>query len=138
MRKISDKESTVANTLNEKRLKAYVDIYKETEFSGIGFLIDEELYVYKYGWNLVFSKETHDFSNNNYLYKSNKKIAYEELENYLLKDLKIIEKEYQETVSDEEQYSEIVKLKNYMKEFSNRNIYEKLKDKILNMIKEKL
>ena len=91
MKKISDKESTVANTLNQKRPNAYLDIYKETEFSGLGFLIDEELYVYKYGWSLAFNKETHNFSNNNYLYKSDKKIGYNELENYLLKDLDIIE-----------------------------------------------
>lgn len=138
VKKISDKESVVANTLNKKRLKAYIDIYKETEFSGLGFLIDEELYVYKYGWGLSFNKETHNFSNNNYLYKSEKKIEYDELENYLLKDLEIIKKEYQETVLDEEQYSIIVKLKKYMNEYSNKELYEKIKDKIQDIIMEKI
>ena len=62
MRKISQKESEIANSLNEKRQEAYLDIYKETEFSGLGILIDKDLNVYKYMWNTGFNKETHNFS----------------------------------------------------------------------------
>ena len=45
---VSERESEIANTLNQKRVNAYLDIYKETDFSGLGILIDEELNVYKY------------------------------------------------------------------------------------------
>ena len=41
-------------------------------------------------WNTGFNKETHNFSINNYLYKSKSKIKYEELENFLIKELNII------------------------------------------------
>jgi len=57
MKLICEKESEVANTLNSKRGKAYIDIYKETDFKGLGILIDEELNIYKYGWGLNFNKE---------------------------------------------------------------------------------
>ena len=102
LRKISEKESEIANTLNQKREKAYLDIYKETEFSGLGILIDEELNVYKYLWNIGFNKETHNFANSNYLYLLDKKINYEELEKYIIEELHIVENEYKDDSNDEE------------------------------------
>ena len=39
MKNISEKESEIANILNEKRQNSYIDIYKETEFLGLGILI---------------------------------------------------------------------------------------------------
>lgn len=138
MKIISDKESVVANTLNEKRLKAYVDIYKENDFAGLGILVDEELNVYKYLWNIGFSKETHSFGNNTYLYKFNNKINYEELENYLIKEINIIEKEYPDNSDENERFNEIVRLKNYVNEFFNKELYELIKDKIVELTKEDL
>lgn len=138
MKIISDKESAVANTLNEKRLKAYIDIYKETDFAGIGILIDEELNVYKYVWNIGFSKETHSFGNNNYLYKCNNKVKYEDLETYLIKDINIIEKEYPNNSDDNERFNEIVRLKNYVNEFFNKELYELIFNKIKELTEEDL
>lgn len=138
MKIISEKESEVANTLNSKRGKAYVDIYKETDFKGLGLLIDEELNVYKYGWGLNFNKETNSFGNSNYLYLYDKKINYEEIEKFIIDDLKVLEKEYLDDSNDEERYSEIIKLKTYVNEFSNKDIYDKIKEKIANMIEEDL
>jgi len=138
MEKISEKVSEIANSLNQKRLKAYIDIYKETEFSGLGVLVDEELNVYKYMWNLGFNRDTHSFSNNNYLYKSKKKADYNLLEKYLINDLNIIEKEYLNDSNEEEKYSEIIRLNNYVNEFSNCVLYDKIKEKISDMIKEEL
>lgn len=138
MRKISQKESEIANTLNEKRQEAYLDIYKETEFSGLGILIDKELNVYKYMWNTGFNKETHNFSINNYLYKSKNKINYEELENFLIKELNIIEKDYSNNSNEMERYNEIVKLKSYINEFFNKELYENIKEKVSILIKEEL
>lgn len=138
LRKISQKESEIANTLNSKRLNAYLDIYKETDFSGLGILIDEELTVYKYLWNISFSKETHNFTTNNYLYKCRNKINYEELEHYLINELNIVEQEYKNNSNDMERYSEIIRLKNYINEFSNKELYEIIKEKLSNMIKDVL
>lgn len=138
MKIISEKESEVANTLNSKRGKAYVDIYKETDFKGLGVLIDEELNVYKYGWGLNFNKETNSFGNSNYLYIYDKKIDYDEIEKYIIEELKVLEKEYLDDSNDEERYSEIIKLKTYVNEFSNKDIYDKIKEKIANMIEEDL
>ena len=138
MKIISDKESTVVNTLNEMRLKAYVDIYKENDFAGLGLLVDEDLNVYKYVWNIGFSKETHSFSNNNYLYKCDNKIKYEDLENYLIKELNIIEKEYPDNSDENERFNEIVRLKNYVNEFFNKELYELIKNKIIELTKEDL
>lgn len=138
MKIISEKESEVANTLNSKRGKAYVDIYKETDFKGLGVLIDEELNVYKYGWGLNFNKETNSFGNSNYLYLYDKKINYDEIEKYIIEELSVLEKEYLDDSNDEERYSEIIKLKTYVNEFSNKNIYDKIKEKIANMIEEDL
>lgn len=138
MKIISEKESEVANTLNSKRGKAYVDIYKETDFKGLGLLIDEELNVYKYGWGLNFNKETNSFGNSNYLYLYDKKINYGEIEKFIIDDLKVLEKEYLDDSNDEERYSEIIKLKTYVNEFSNKDIYDKIKEKIANMIEEDL
>ena len=138
MKKISEKESQIANLLNEKRQKAYLDIYKETEFLGLGILITEDLDVYEYKWGMFFSKETHNFSNKTFLYKSKNKINYEELESYLIKELNIIEKDYLNSSNEEEQYSEIIKLKTYLNEFSNKELYDKIKVKISNMIEEDL
>lgn len=138
MKIISEKESDIANTLNSKRIKAYVDIYKETDFKGLGVLIDEELNVYKYGWGLNFNKETHNFANSNYLYLLDKKINYEELEKYIIEELKILEKEYKDDSNDEERYSEILKLKSYVNEFASKDLYDKLINKIANMIEEDL
>ena len=138
MKIISEKESEVANTLNSKRGKAYVDIYKETDFKGLGVLIDEELNVYKYGWGLNFNKETNSFGNSNYLYLCDKKIDYDEIEKYIIEELKVLEKEYLDDSNDEERYSEIIKLKTYVNEFSNKDIYDKIKEKIANMIEEDL
>ncbi|MBQ7104622.1 MAG: hypothetical protein IJN90_02065 [Bacilli bacterium] len=135
---ISSKESEVGNTLNKKRDKAYLDIYKETEFMGLGFLIDEELDVYKYQWNIGFNKETHSFGNNTYLFKSENKIDYQKLETYLIKNLKIVEEEYKDSSNEEELYSEIIKLKTYVNEFSNKELYDKIKEKIGKLIKEDL
>jgi hypothetical protein len=136
--KVSTKESEIANTLNSKRDKAYLDIYKETEFSGLGILIDNELNVYKYLWNIGFNKETHNFAVNNYLYKSRKKIKYEELENYLIKDLNIIENDYRNNSDEIEKYNEVIKLKPYVNEYYNKELYEKIIIKISEMIKEDL
>lgn len=138
MRKISQKESEIANTLNEKRQEAYLDIYKETEFSGLGILIDKELNVYKYMWNTGFNKETHNFSINNYLYKSKSKIKYEELESFLINELNIVEKVYENTSNEMDRYNEIVKLKGYINEFFNKELYEKIIQRISEMIKEDL
>jgi len=138
MKLICEKESEVANTLNSKRGKAYIDIYKETDFKGLGILIDEELNIYKYGWGLNFNKETHNFANNNYLYISEKKINYEEIEKYIINELKILEKEYNDDSNEEERYSEILKLKSYVNEFANKDLYDKIKLKIANMIEEDL
>jgi len=138
MLKISGKESEIGNILNEKRIKAYLDIYKETEFSGVGILIDENLNVYKYIWGIGFDSETHNFSNNSYLYKSDVKINYEELENFLIKDMNIVEIKYLDNTNKEEQYSEIIKLKTYVNEFSNKILYDKIKEKVSIMIKEDL
>ena len=138
MKIISEKESEVANTLNSKRIKAYIDIYKETDFKGLGILIDEELKVYKYGWGLNFNKETHNFANSNYLYLLDKKINYEELEKYIIEELHIVENEYKDDSNDEERYSEILKLKTYVNEFANKELFDKLKMKIANMIEEDL
>jgi len=138
LRKISQKENEIANTLNMKRVNAYLDIYRETDFSGLGILIDEELFVYKYIWNVSFHKETHNFVTNNYLYRCRKKINYEELEQYLINDLNIVEKEYNNNSTEMERYNEIVKLKSYINEFFNKELYDKIKEKISNMIKEDL
>ena len=138
MKIISEKESEVANTLNSKRIKAYIDIYKETDFKGLGILIDEELNVYKYGWGLNFNKETHNFANSNYLYLLDKKINYEELEKYIIEELHIVENEYKDDSNDEERYSEILKLNTYVNEFTNKELFDKLKMKIANMIEEDL
>lgn len=135
---ISSKESEVGNTLNKKRDKAYLDIYKETEFMGLGILIDEELDVYKYSWNIGFNKETHSFGQNTYLYKSEEKIDYKKLETYLIKNLAIIEKEYLNDSNEEEVYSEIIKLKTYVNEFSNKELYDKIKEKVEKLIKEEI
>ena len=138
MKIISEKESEVANTLNSKRGKAYVDIYKETDFKGLGVLIDEELNVYKYGWGLNFNKETNSFGNSNYLYLCDTKIDYDEIEKYIIEELKVLEKEYLDDSNEEERYSEIIKLKTYVNEFSNKDIYDKIKEKIANKIEEDL
>ena len=138
MREISQKESEIANILNEKRQEAYLDIYKETEFSGLGILIDKELNVYKYMWNTGFNKETHNFSINNYLYKSKSKIKYEELESFLINELNIAEKVYENTSNEMDRYNEIVKLKVYINEFFNKELYEKIIQRISGMIKEDL
>lgn len=138
MKEISKKESEISNILNSKRLNACLDIYKETDFSGLGILIDEELFVYKYLWNTCFNKEHNSFSINNYLYKSKNKINYEELEKYLIIDLNIVEKNYINTSSEMEKYNEIIKLNSYANEFFNKELYEKIKEKISNMIKEDL
>ena len=136
MRKISEKESEIANTLNQKRVNAYLDIYKETDFSGLGILVDEELNVYKYIWNLSFNKENHNFNINNCLYRLRNKINYEELENYLIKDLNIIEKDYSNNSTEMERYNEIIKLKTYINELFNKELFEQIKDKLQELIKE--
>lgn len=138
MKIISDKESTVANTLNEMRPKAYIDIYKENDFAGLGVLIDEKLNIYKYVWNISFSKETHSFGNNYYLYECDNKIKYEDLENYLIKELNIIEKEYPDNSDENERFSEIVRLKIYENEFFNKELYDLIKNKIIELTKEDL
>lgn len=138
MKIISEKESEVANTLNSKRGTAYIDIYKETDFKGLGILIDEKLNVYKYGWGLNFNKETNSFGNSNYLYLYDKKINYEEIEKYIIEELKVLEKEYVDDSNNEERFSEIIKLKTYVNEFANKEIYDKIKEKIANMIEEDL
>lgn len=138
MKKISEKESEIANILNEKRPKSYIDIYKETEFLGLGILVDQSLDVYEYKWGMFFNKETHNFANNTFLFKSDKKINYLELEKYLIDELKIIEQEYNNNETEEESYSEIIRLKTYVNEFSNKELYDKIKMKIFNMIEEDL
>lgn len=138
MRKISEIESEIGNILNKKREKAYIDIYKETEFSGMGVLIDHELTVYKYIWNTAFNKDTHNFSINNYLYECSNKINYKDLESYLINELNIVEKIYQNTSNDMEKYREIIKLESYINEYFNKELYEKIINKISDMIKEDL
>ena len=135
---ISRKESDIANTLNSKRDQAYLDIYKETEFSGLGILIDNDLNVYKYLWNIGFNKETHNFAINNYLYKSQNQINYDEIENYLLKELNIMEIDYKNNSDENEKYNEIIKLKPYVNEYYNKELYEKIMIKISEMLKEDL
>lgn len=138
MRKISQKESEIANILNSKRINAYLDIYKETEFSGLGVLVDEELDVYKYYWNISFNKESHNFSTNTFLYKCRNKINYEELEKFLLKDLNVVENKYFNDSDIMEKCNEIIKLKSYVNEFFNKELYNSIKDKISMLIKEDL
>ena len=138
MKKINEKENEIINILNQKRPKAYVDIYKETEFLGLGILVDEKLDVYEYKWGMFFNKETHNFANNTFLFKSDKKVNYEELEKYLIEELKIIEQEYKNDETEESCYSEIIRLKAYINEFSNKDLYDKIKMKISNMIEEDL
>ena len=89
-------------------------------------------------WNTGFNKETHNFSINNYLYKSKNKINYEELENFLIKELNIIEKDYSNNSNEMERYNEIVKLKSYINEFFNKELYENIKEKVSILIKEEL
>ena len=138
LRKISERESEIANTLNQKRVNAYLDIYKETDFSGLGILIDEELNVYKYMWNVSFNRETHNFSTNNYLYQLRNKITYEQLENYLIKELNIIEKKYSNNSTEMERYNEIIKLKTYVNELFNKELFEQIKDKLIEVLKEEI
>lgn len=138
MKKLSSKEKEIADILNNKRNKAYIDIYKETDFSGIGLLIDENLDLYKYCWHMAFNNKTNSFDINHYLYKFNEKIDYDELENFLIKDLNIIEKSYDEDDNIMEKSMEVIKLKVYEKEFSNIDLYDKIKEKINIMIEEDL
>lgn len=138
LRKISEKENEIANTLNQKRVDAYLDIYKETDFAGLGILVDKELTVYKYLWNISFSKETHNFSTNNYLYRLRNKINYEDLEKILIQELNIVEKDYSNNSTDMERYNEIIKLNNYVNEFFNKELYENIKDKLSKILKEEL
>ena len=138
MKRISSKESEVANILNSKRDKAHVDIYKESDFSGIGILVDEELNVYKYEWKTVFNKETHNFNINNYLYESKNKMNYEELEHYLINDLSIVEKTYDNDSDEETRTAEIIRLNGYEGEFQNKELYDKIRERISNLLKEEL
>ena len=89
-------------------------------------------------WNTGFNKETHNFSINNYLYKSKSKIKYEELESFLINELNIVEKVYENTSNEMDRYNEIVKLKVYINEFFNKELYEKIIQRISEMIKEDL
>ena len=109
-------------------------MYETVYVPSLLLLIDEELNVYKYGWGLNFNKETHNFANSNYLYLLEKKINYADLEKYIIDELHIVENEYKDDSNEEERYSEILKLKTYVNEFANKELFDKLKMKIANMI----
>ena len=89
-------------------------------------------------WNIGFNKETHNFNTNNYLYRLRNKISYEELETYLTKELNIVEKNYPNTCTEMERYNEIIKLKNYINEFFNKELYENIKTKLQELLKEEI
>lgn len=130
MKVISNKESEIGNLLNEKRVESYVDIYMETEFLGRGYLIDKDLYLYKYGWGYMFNKANHEFGMKYELLKSENTVSYEMIEDYLIKELNIVEKEYKESVDDEKSSCEIIKLKSFIKEFNNNELYDLIQEKI--------
>ncbi len=138
MRKISTKESEIGNFLNSKRDKAYIDIYRENDFSGLGILIDNELNIYKYEWKTSFSSKTNGFSINNALYEIKEKIDYEVIEDYLLNKLNITSSEYINDYNDDIRTTEIIRLKNCECELENSNLFEKIKEMINSQIKENL
>ena len=138
MRKISTKESEIGNFLNSKRDKAYIDIYRENDFGGLGILIDNELNIYKYEWKTSFSSKTNGFSINNALYELKGKIDYEVIEDYLLNKLNITSNEYINDSNEDIRTTEIIRLKNCECELENSDLFEKIKEMINSQIKENL
>ncbi len=138
MRKITDKEKDIANFLNSKRNKAFIDIYEEKEFSGLGILIDEDLKVYKYLWEMRFNKKNNSFAIVNEMYEFENRMIYEKIESFLLKDLNIVEKEYTDDSDANIKTMEIIRLKGYVNEFKNRVLFKKIINKINDILKEDL
>ncbi len=137
MKKLSSSEKEIIKFLNDRRDKAYVDIYLENDFSGLGILIDEELNVYEYSWKTVFNRQN-NFSTVNELYQVERKMHYDSLEGYFLKDLNLVEKEYPSDSCDEYRSCEVIRLPNCVGEFDNSELYEIIKDELSNLLKEDL
>jgi len=129
MKLISNRESEIGNLLNSKRSAAIVDIYKETEFSGLGYLIDDQLVTYKYLWNVGFDNKTHNFGKNFYLYQLKKNLEKPQLFSFL-SDLDLSPIKYPQSVKENEGYCEIIRLPHCAIELENEELFNIIKNKI--------
>ena len=136
MKRVSNDIKEIGENLSKNRLTAYIDIYKETEFSGVGYLVDKELYLYRYEQSLGFNKETHDFGYFSKLDKSNKKIDINIINNYLLNEINIMTNIYDNNSNEEESFSEIFRLDNYVGEFNNKELFDLVKNKLSKLLEE--
>ena len=136
MKRVSNDIKEIGESLSKNRLTAYIDIYKETEFSGVGYLVDKELYLYRYEQSLGFNKETHDFGYFSKLDKSDKKIDIDIINNYLLNEINIMTNIYDNNSNEEESFSEIFRLDNYVGEFNNKELFDLVKNKLSKLLEE--
>ncbi len=136
MKRVSNDIKEIGESLSKNRLTAYIDIYKETEFSGVGYLLDRELNLYRYEQSLGFNKETHDFGYFSKLDKSDKKIDIDIINNYLLNEINIMTNIYDNNSNEEESFSEIFRLDNYVGEFNNKELFDLVKNKLSKLLEE--
>lgn len=136
MKRVSNDIKEIGESLSKNRLTAYIDIYKETEFSGVGYLLDRELNLYRYEQSLGFNKETHDFGYFSKLDKSDKKIDIDIINNYLLNEINIMTNIYDNNSTEEESFSEIFRLDNYVGEFNNKELFDLVKNKLSKLLEE--
>ena len=131
---ISDNIKDIGCLLNELRSNSYIDIYMETEFLSKGYLLDKDLYLYKYLDSLKFNENTHSFGNFIELYKSSNKIDYNSINNYLKNELKLDEKNYKDDREIELNTIEIIKLESSEYEFNNSILYKNIENKLLELL----
>ena len=61
MKLVSNDLKEVTSSLKMLRDSSYMDIYKENEFSSVGYLLDKDYILYKYTDSLKFNNSTHSF-----------------------------------------------------------------------------
>ncbi len=131
MKLVSNDLKEIGTLLNKLRKDAYIDIYKETEFLSIGYLVDKDLNLYKYADSLKFSNDTHNFGHFIELFKNSKKLDYNSIKTYLLDELKIIEKEYLDDRNEELNTIELISIESNECEFNNSILFNEIEIKLL-------
>ena len=133
MKKIINDLKEIGYLLNDKRPNSYIDIYCEKEFSSIGYLLDKDGYLYKYTEILGFNKETHNFSYQNELRKSSKKIDIDKLLEYLFNKVDIMSEKYINNYTEDEKYCEIIRTEKYRQEINNKELFYLLEKELLKL-----
>ncbi len=129
MKLISNRESEIGNLLNSKRGTAIVDIYKETDFSGLGYLIDDQLVTYKYLWNIGFDNKNHNFGKNFNLYQLKRNLKKDQLLSFL-NDLDLSPVKYPQCVNENEAYCEIIRLPHCAIELENEELFDIIRKEV--------